>query len=67
MKGLAVRTEDERSFFARIKDHDQEITRLGLCGVRDEDREMVGFVVLYTVGEEYCSIGIEDSNVVQEF
>jgi hypothetical protein len=67
MKGLAVRTEDKRSFFAGVKDHEQKITHLRLCGVRDEDREMVGFVVLYTVGEEYCSGGIEDSNVVQEF
>ena len=67
MKGLAVRTEDERSFFAGIKDHEQEIAHLRHCGVRDKDREMVGFVVLYTVGEEYRSFGIEDSNVVQEF
>lgn len=67
MNGLAVRTEDKRSFFAGIKDHEQEITHLRHCGVRDKDREMIRFVVLYTVGEEYCSIGIEDSNVVQEF
>lgn len=67
MKGLTVRTEDERSFFAGIKDHEQEIAFLRMRSVRDKDREMIRFVVLDAVGEEYCSIGIEDSNVVQEF